>query len=144
MNLYKCISSCFWSSTLCCVILIPLAFIYSFSYVCLLAQYMYLYILYNINDYVVCSPKNKQTDVLLFSLCCYSRPFFFKIKVEAVCRKNRWSLLYSYSTVYKLCALVDIQKTLMFLCCVPYHQLSGSHAITIALRLRTKLLKQVK
>ena len=46
-------------------------------------------------------------------------------------------------TVYKLCALVDIQKTLMFLCCVPYLQLSGSHAISILLRLRTKLLKQV-
>ena len=49
-----------------------------------------------------------------------------------------------YRTVYKLCALVDIHKTLMFLCCVPYLQLSGSHAISILLRLRTKLLKQVK
>ena len=52
--------------------------------------------------------------------------------------------LYVDSTVYKLCALVDIQNTLIVLCCVPYHQISGSHAFTIALRLRTKLLKQVK
>ena len=48
-----------------------------------------------------------------------------------------------YSTAYKLCALVDIHKTLIVLCCVPY-QISRSHAITIVLRLRTKLLKQVK
>ena len=48
-----------------------------------------------------------------------------------------------YSTGYKLCALVDIHKTLIVLCCVPY-QISRSHAITIVLRLRTKLLKQVK
>ena len=59
-------------------------------------------------------------------------------------RKEFDNSVVTYSTVYKLCALVDIQKTLMFLCCVPYLQISGSHAFTIALRLRTKLLKQVK
>ena len=37
--------------------------------------------------------------------------------------------MHRYSTVYKLCALVDIHKTLMFLCCVPYLQISGSHAL---------------
>ena len=117
--------------------------IYLFFQLCVFISSIYKYVPVHMYDYVVCSPKNKQTDVLLFSLCCYSRPFFLKIKVEAVCRKNRWSLLYSYSTVYKLCALVDIQKTLMFLCCVPYLQISGSHAISILLRLRTKLLKRV-
>ena len=121
--------------------------IYLFFQLCVFISSIYVpvHIVY-INSYMTMSfarlKINRQTFYYFLSVAIRGR--FFKIKVEAVFRKNRWSLLYSYSTVYKLCALVDIQKTLMFLCCVPYLQISGSHAITIVLRLRTKLLKQVK
>ena len=55
-----------------------------------------------------------------------STPIFF----NSLYHYNR-----DYSTAYKLCALVDTHKTLIVLCCVPYLQLSGSHAFTIVLRL---------